>query len=107
MAQYVRVDAILAECCLIYCSSPRLFSHSPTSTATSPRLVMLEADYCARGLLLSRQRNAVEVLQFRLTAGKQICPGRQQWIVMINAGSKNRPLAFRSDLVLDYGPKII
>jgi hypothetical protein len=45
---------------------------------------MLAADY-ARGLLLSRQRNAVEVSQFRLTAGKQICPGRQQWIVMINA----------------------
>jgi len=34
---------------------------------------------------------------------KQICLGRQQWIVMINAGGKNWPLTFRSDLVLDCG----
>jgi hypothetical protein len=54
--------------------------------------------------LLSRQRNPVEVSHFQPIAGQQICPGHQQWIVMINAGSKNWLLAFRSDLVLDRGP---
>ena len=38
------------------------------------RLVMFAADYCAGEPLLSRQRDAVEVSQFRLIAGKQICP---------------------------------
>src|ERR1700759_564379 len=68
-----------------YCSSPRLFSHSPTSTAVSFGLVMFAADYCAGVRLLSRQRDAVEVSRFRPTAGEQICPGHQQWIVMIDA----------------------
>jgi hypothetical protein len=44
---------------------------------------------------------------FRPLQEKQIGPDHQQWIVMINAGSKNWPLAFRSDLVLDCGPQII
>jgi hypothetical protein len=52
---------------------------------------------------LCTANSGMEVLQFQPTAGKQICPGRQQWIVMINAGSKSWPLAFRPNLILDCG----
>src|SRR4051794_40350453 len=55
-----------------YWSRPKLLSHAPTSPAVSSGLVMLAADYARGVLLLSRQRDAVEVLQFRLTAGNKL-----------------------------------
>src|SRR4051794_38860265 len=53
-----------------YWPRPRLCSHPPTSTTVSSGQVMLEADYCAGVLLLSRRRHTVGISQFRPTAGK-------------------------------------
>src|SRR3954467_9585190 len=40
-----------------YCSSPRLFSHAPTSIAVASDLAMRAVDYRADELPLSRQRS--------------------------------------------------
>src|SRR4051794_23285195 len=53
-----------------YCSRPRLFSHPPTSTAVSSRLVMLVADYCGGAISVEAEKPKWRLMIFGSRRGE-------------------------------------
>src|SRR5690348_5923912 len=61
----------LSQNAAAYCSRPRLFSHSPTSTAVSSRPVMLAPDYCVRNRFCRGKETSFRPCRFGPLGGNE------------------------------------